>query len=156
MFSNTKTLSLVALFLLFGIVIGFWVSHFLVSPLPVPPAPQPSQSSPLAKEELRIPRELIDNPVISDWQADVDGILVEKNKDNFVLESNGKRLVIDISKMPLNVDRFFDRRGNQRKPIHYEDIPLGVRMQGVTSINPQTSKEVTADFIFDIVPQDFQ
>jgi hypothetical protein len=153
MFSNIKTISPAALFLIFGIVIGFGVSRFLASPLPSPSVSQPSQSSPSPREDLRIPRELLDNPVIYEWRADVDGILVEKNKDNFVLERDGKRLVIDMSQTPIHEGLYYDNREKPGKPIQYEDIPLGVRMQGVTFFNPQIQGVFGTAFV--IVPQDF-
>ncbi|MBI2335075.1 hypothetical protein HYU96_04755 [Candidatus Daviesbacteria bacterium] len=91
--------------------------------------------------------------MVYEWWGAVDGILVEKDNQSFVLEKEGKRITIFLDSTPNTTGtKFFHqdetKLGPKAKDTKIEDILLGSRLRGdIIIFTTDKNKIIGSSFI---------
>lgn len=84
---------------------------------------------PMIKEAtLPLPSSTLQNPLIYEWQGSVEGVLVEKNDQNFTLEKDGAKLTISIKK---DYTAFYKQGATGSANLGIKDVPDGATVRGI-------------------------
>lgn len=85
----------------------------------------------IKKNIIPVPQEFILNPYLQKLSANIEGKLIEKGKDYFVLESNNNKVKLFMEPRGLT---FFALLSNPNEEVEYEDIKIGDSLKGGVSI----------------------
>lgn len=136
---NIKYLVTIVLVLAIGIIIGLVVSgsKSKVETTQIqPPAPIIEVKETIRKVDplvLDDPLEILDNLVFTEWLGSVEGELVEKNNDSFVIQRSGEQLEIFIKD---SFTAFFEENeSGEFVEISYEQLPLGSVVRGGVTVS---------------------
>lgn len=145
-FMNTKVVVAVLVSLVAGISIG-GIFFFL-----------PSSSKLLQESSVDI--NLLANPVLYEWWASAQGIIVEKGEDYIVLDKNGQLLRVEVLSHPLQSTAFARAIGSQSPPeefeyLSFEDIVTGMSLRGTVSVTAWKGEERVSEQASRVVGHDF-
>ncbi|MDP2652212.1 MAG: hypothetical protein Q8O94_03680 [bacterium] len=145
-FMNTKIVVAVIVSLVAGIFIG-GILFF-------------SPNSSKLLQESSVDVNLLANPVLYEWWASAQGIIVEKGEDYIVLDKNGQLLRVDVLSHPLQSTAFARAIGNQSPPeefehLSFEDIVTGMRLRGTVSVTAWKGEERVSEQASRVVGHDF-
>jgi hypothetical protein len=134
---NVTLIALVAGALIAGAAGGFFGARYFMQ------ADEfvPEEAGYVKTEELPLPLEMLQNPLISSWQGAVSGNLTAKDEDSFTLEKDGTILTINI--YPA-LTHFFgplrppiDGVPQPREELSINQIELGIFLRGNVQLSPQ-------------------
>lgn len=80
----------------------------------------------IREKDVPLPPALLLNPLIYEWTARIDGTIVEKSKDTFVLERDGMRALITKT----GLTGFIEPGSLIPVYVQYEDLSIGDRLKG--------------------------
>lgn len=82
-------------------------------------------------DKLPLPEEFITSPALQAFSANIQGVVVNKGSDYFVLEENARTVKLFLE---LNGITTFVPESNINTVLKFEDIKIGDRLKGGTSI----------------------
>ncbi len=121
---NSKSLLMAVAIGIVAFVIGIAIGQGMQSEQPV----QEIQ----AQDTLPLERDLLLNPIITQWRAAVEGSVVEANNEFIVLENNGATIRIEQPERPggapiYNLDQ---QAATGTARVLIQDVTPGMRLQG--------------------------
>lgn len=105
-----------------------FVSYFLGSTNKSQPVSDKQTESVVKVADLPLPISTLQNPLIYEWQGSVEGVLVEKNDQNFTLEKDAKRITISIKK---DYTAFYKQGATGSAKLTIKDVPEGATVRGI-------------------------
>lgn len=114
-------------FVIFAILIGFIFGAIIYK------ATNKTQNVNKAQEtKASLPSEFVLNPVVEEFIARIDGTVISKTKDSFILEKNGNRATLHIE--PRGITTFVGEKGGETKELDFNQVEAGDYLNGGVSV----------------------